>query len=390
MIKRSTLIGIVVLSGGAVGAMLAMPGCSSSSDSGGTPAPTYTSTVPPARPAAGTGTGTKWFAVNGLKLGVTKKGTNTSDPNAWKDYGYDLDGRNTTADDSKTSNNSCKRISGSPTGILADGNNGIDNNFGAHVMATIKSLKSDAEESVNNSIIGGSFTLLLKIDNATDGADSTKSPGSLYVANNFADGKSPPTFTAADVWKVNAASLADGTSLSNPKLTFPNAYISNGYWVSGDFGTGTINLSISLSGADISLPIDSGIITVKLSDGSDGTIAGAMNTGKLKDALTPVAKKFGICPGNATYDQVVSTLTQSADLVSGAPKLQDPTVECTAISIALGFTMKPTGEPKEVIPTPPPSGTDDCSGADGGTDGGTDSGSDAGTDSGASDTGAGG
>ena len=36
-----------------------------------------------------------------------------------------------------------KRRSGSPSGILADGNGGIDNNFGGHVMQTIKSLKSD-------------------------------------------------------------------------------------------------------------------------------------------------------------------------------------------------------------------------------------------------------
>jgi hypothetical protein len=378
--KRSTLIGAVILAGGAISAGLAMPGCSSSGDSGGTPTDggtdsggAYVSVVPPKRPASGSGTGTKFFAVNALKLGITKKGTTTPDPNAWKDYGFDLDGRNTTAEDSKTSNNSCKRKSGSPTSILADGNGGIDNNFGGHVMQTIKSLKSDAEDAVNTSITGGSFTLILKIENATDGADSTKSPGSLYVANDFNDKKSAPTFTTSDVWKVNAASLEDGTSLSKPKLTFPNAYIANGYWVSGDFGTGTINLNISLSGADISLPIDSGIITVKLSDGTDGTIAGAMNTDKLKDALTPVAKKFGICPGNATYDQVVDTLTQSADLVSGAPQLQNPAVECTAISIALGFTMKPTGEPKEVIPTPPPSGTDDCSGetgADGSSDAG--------------------
>ena len=369
MIKRSTLIGAVILAGGAIGAMFAMPGCSSSPSDPGTgtkdSGPAYTPTVPPKRPTAGAGSGTKYFAVNALKLGITRKGTTTSDPNAWKDYGYDLDGRNTTAEDSKTSNNSCKRKSGSPTSILADGNNGIDNNFGGHVMQTIKSLKSDAEDAVNTSITGGSFTLILKIENVTGGADSANSPGSLYVANDFNDKKTAPTFTEADVWKVNAASLTDGTSLTKPKLTFPNAYISNGYWVSGDFGTGTINLNISLSGADISLPIDSGIITVKLSDGSDGTIAGAMNTDKLKDALTPVAKKFGICPGNATYDQVVDTLTQSADLVSGAPQLQNTAVECTAISIALGFTMKPTGEPKEVIPTPAPTGTDDCSGETG-------------------------
>ncbi len=386
MIKRSTLIGAVFLSSGIVGLMSLAQGCSSSSspagdtpDTGGTGADAGgAGTLPPPRPTAGTGSGTKWFAVNGLKLGLTKKGTTTADSNAWKDYGYDLDKRNTTLDISKASTGaagtdpgvSCHRIVGSPSGTLVDGNNGIDNNFGGHVMQTIKSLKSDAEDAVTKTITDGKFTLILRVDNWSDSGDVQSAPGKLYIANEFNDGKSAPTFTAADIWKVNAASLTDGKDLTKPKLSFDKAYISGGYWVSGDFGTETINLSINLSGADISLPIDSGIITVK-QNGDDGTIAGAMNNKKLQDALTPVAKKFGICPGNATYDQVVTTLTQSADLVSGAPNLQDPKVECNAISIAIGFTMKPTGEPKEIYTAPPPTGTDDCSGETGPADTGT-------------------
>jgi hypothetical protein len=250
-----------------------------------------------------------------------------------------------------------------------DGNGGIDNNFGQQVMSVIKSLKSDAEDAVTKAVQDGTFTLLLRIDNFTSD-DNGKAPGYVYVANDFKDKASAPTFAAGETgWKIVDSSLVDGHTISNPKLQFPNGYISNGYWVSGDLGNGTIELSMSLSGADIKLPIDSGVIAFKVADGSDGTIAGAMNTDKLKDALTPVAKKFGICPGNATYDQVVDTLTQSADLVSGAPNLQDTTVECNAISIALGFTIKPVGDhsaaPIKVSSSDP--GTDDCSGGDAGT-----------------------
>lgn len=373
MIKRSTLIATAILATTAIAGFVAAPGCSSSSDETTTPAGGgYDSRKPPPRPTAKATGKTTWFALNSLKLGLTTK-DGKSDPAAWKDYGFDLDSRNTSADDSKNSTNSCKRKPGSSTKMLLDGNNGIDNNFGQHVMSVIKSLKSDAEDSVTNAVKDGSFTLLLKIDNFGD-ADNDSAPGFVYVANDFNEKKSAPTFSSTETgWQIVDGSLVDGKTIANPKLQFPKAYISKGYWVSGDFGQGTIELAISLSGADIKLPIDSGIITFK-TDGTDGTIGGAMNTDKLKEALTPVAKKFGICPGNATYDQVVDTLTQSADLVSGAPNLQDTTKECNAISIALGFTAKPVGDhstaPIKVSSTDP--GTDECSGGgDAGTDSGT-------------------
>jgi hypothetical protein len=376
VIKRSTLIATALLSTAAIAGLAAAPGCSSKTEdeapivkAGATPPPRVTTTAS-GKPV--------WFAVNALKLGLTRKSDGQADANAWKDYGWDLDGRATTKEDSKTSVNSCKRREGSPTNVLADGNEGRDNNFGQHVMSVIKSLKADAEDAVTNAVKDGSFTLLLKIDNFT-ATDNGKAPGAIYVANDFNDKKSAPTFGASETgWKIVDASLTDGKTIANPKLTFPNAYISNGYWVSGDFGTGRINLNISLSGADISLPIDSGIITLKVADGTDGTIAGAMNIDALREALTPVAKRFGICPGNATYEQVISTLTQSADLVSGAPKLQDTSKTCDAISIALGFTAKQIGDhsmaPIKVTETTP--GMDECvEGGETGTEtGGTDTG----------------
>ncbi|GAC1575060.1 MAG: hypothetical protein NVS3B20_06690 [Polyangiales bacterium] len=382
MIKRSTLIGSVLIASGTAGAFFLAPGCSSSSGSGGGVTPgtvdgTYTPTLPPKKPASAATGKARWYAMNSLQLGITAKpGTTAKKGEAWRNYGYDLDGRNTTPDDSITSKNSCKRKQGSSTRVLADGNGGIDNNFGQHVMSVISNLKADAEDTVNKGVTDGKFTLILRIDNATD-TDNANAPGALYVANEFAgaDGKpTAPKFSPTEVWPISSTSLTGG-DLKSPRLVFPKGYIANGQWVSGDLGTDRINLAITLSGADVVLPIDSGVITVKM-DGTDGTIAGAMNTTALQDALSPVAKKFGICPGNATYQTVVDTLTQSADLVSNKPQLQDTTVECNAISIALGFTMKLAGDhssAKVITPTPDTSG-DTCGGdaGPGGQDAGHD------------------
>jgi hypothetical protein len=372
VIKRSTLAATAFILCAGAYAVTAAPGCSSKSDDTTTPGGGGGGGIqPPARvTTAATGT-TQWFAVKALKLGITNKTTGKVDPAAWMDFGWDLDNRITTADDSKNSTNSCKRKSGSQTKVLQDGNLGRDNNFGQHVMAVIKSLKADAEDAVTQAVTDGGFTLLLRIDNFTSG-DNGAAPGKLYVANDFQkDGmKATPTFSDTETgWQIVDGSLVDGKTIGNPKLVFDKAYISGGYWVSGDFGSGIINLSISLSGADITLPISSGIITMK-TDGTDGTIAGAMNTKALEDALTPVAKKFGICPGNATYDQVVQTLTQSADLVSDKPNLQDTSVECNAISIALGFNAAKTGDHSmaPIKVSMPGTGTDDCSMEGGTTD----------------------
>ncbi|MFI5299321.1 MAG: hypothetical protein ACHREM_14600 [Polyangiales bacterium] len=377
MIQRTTFIGSAFVVAGLLGFSIG-PACSSSStpaavtDSGTTGGDAvtdsgavadYGSIVPPGTPGTAS-TGTEmWFAVNMLGLGLSDKGTGVADKNAWKTYGFDVDGRLTDLAASKANTNSCMKVSGAPSNVLVDGNGGIDNNFGSQVMTVISSLKSDAEATVNASITAGKFTLLLRLQNVSPTfADGTGVSGEVYVANG-ATGFTP-TFTTADTWPVLTSSLTDTTKVgdkTNAKLTFPGGYISNGYWVSGPFGSGTINLEISLSGADIVLPIESGVITVKLSDGSDGTIAGAVDTGQLKTALTPVAEKFGICPGNSTFDSVVKTLQESADLVSAAvgTQLQDPTKTCDAISIALGFTMKPTGAATTVI-APSTSGSTGC------------------------------
>ncbi len=301
---------------------------------------------PPPRPSVASSGTTKWFAFDAFKLGLTNVATGASKPDAWKDYGYDLDGRTTTPDFSATSKDSCKRRSGSPTKVLADGNLGRDNNFGQHVMAVMKSLVSDIEDRLNADIRSGKTTLLLRLDNV--GADDNgKVPGALYLAATLG---SKPTFTTADKWPIDVASI---DASKEAKAQFPNGYMAGGVWVSGDFGTTTAPIYVPLAGVPTMLTLESAVISVRVKDGSSGTIAGAQETGAVKTAITPLLRTLGVCPGNATYDQVVETLTQSADLVSGAPSLQDTSKECNTLSVAFGFTMKETTAPDNRTSGPP-------------------------------------
>jgi hypothetical protein len=53
----------------------------------------------------------------------------------------------------------------------------------------------------------------------------------------------------------------------------------------------------------------------------------------------------GLCPGNPASTQVIHTMTQAADLVVDAPDFQNTGIECNAISVGIGFEVKPTGLP---------------------------------------------
>ena len=275
-----------------------------------------------------------WFAITKYQLGITRRSGGFPDPAAWKDYGYDLDSRTTTADDSKSSINSCKRRSGSPTRVLLDGNDGRDNNFGQHVMSVIKSLKADAEEAVNATVSDGTATLLLKLDNV-GGDNNGKVPGELFVAVQRGS-------CGGTNWSIDIRSL-DATKAA--KVKYPNGYMAGGVWVSGDFAKESIQLPLPWLGHLLTLPLQGGVISFRPFSGESGTIAGLSTTDGLKEALTPLFKQYGICPGNATYDQVVETMAQSADLVVGAPSFQDMTRECNAISLGLGFFAEKIVQP---------------------------------------------
>jgi hypothetical protein len=321
---------------------------------GGTESGTPSGAVPPSRPTT-TATGTtRWYAMRRVQLGLTRRGTTTSDANAWAQFGYDLDSRTTTLEDSRISNNSCKRREGSPTGVLKDGALGRDNNFGLHVMSVMKSLKSDIEEAVNSEITEGRRTILIRLDNV-GGPDNASVPGSLYLATART---SPPSFDGSDEWPVDNASLDSTTK--QPLARFAKGYMAGSVWVSGELGSGTTTLPMPLLMQWAMVPMDGVVISFDTTSGvdSDGTIAGAMGVENMITALAPGAKAAGICPGNATWEQVTSTITQSADLVLGVPSLQDTARTCDAISVGIGFTVTAAVAPMSAVTVPPP--TDEC------------------------------
>ncbi|HSN97617.1 MAG TPA: hypothetical protein VLS89_04935, partial [Candidatus Nanopelagicales bacterium] len=112
-------------------ALLAFTGCgSTTTENPPTTATDETGRVPPAPPPSKPGSGEAVvFAVDRLFLGETDR-NGTQSGEAWKQYGFNLDGKISDA----TSKDLCKPVgTATASSVYTDGSDGIDNSFGKNI-----------------------------------------------------------------------------------------------------------------------------------------------------------------------------------------------------------------------------------------------------------------
>jgi hypothetical protein len=267
----------------------------------------------------------------------------------WTRFGLDLDGMNTT---SVSDAAECVAANGNPP---LDGNKGIDNSFGQHVLPTVVSLISCLEDNIalNQGLGFGTVLLRLrewngtpndaKVDvsvlSAVDGTSLDDVAGVKWGGSNSAslmrsrgnEEAPPPAWDGEDVFFVDPASLVAG-DLGHALVWKTDAYISNGRVVlpvdtatTFAFLTGPGAFLLSLNGfliADIS---EDGQILEK------GLLAGRFSAGDLVATLRPL----GICD-EGFRGSIVGLLTNNLDLRID-PNLGSPDDECTATGVAFSF-----------------------------------------------------
>ncbi len=324
-------------------------GCGSDTETTPTPGPGTTSKDPPAKPADGVkgdGAG-QTFAVEKLFLGDTDR-TGSPKPDAWELYGYNLDGKVSDA----TSTDLCKpRAGAQPKSVKTDGKGGIDNAFGKLLMPIIGSLASDATATINENIAGGSFTILMKLDTLGDKANYVDIPASLFVGTQLGG---PAKFDGSDQWPLVPELLNDPSDLNSSKVKFPSSYVANNTWVSGS--KSDLDLQLSVAGFSLTLNIANAIITMDLAGdrkaATNGIIAGVIPVEPLIAQLKKIAGGFSpeLCTGS-TFESIAESIRQAADILEDGS--QNPSKECNAISIGLGFEAKPAQLGKVGEPTPP-------------------------------------
>jgi hypothetical protein len=285
--------------------------------------------APPSRPdgaSPGDGEGVL-FGTSKIYIGTkTRAGVESAD--AWKDFGYDLDGQVTDQDFS----NHCTPVENAPpASVFPDGNDGVDNAFGKKLLPLLKTAAGtqgggDLEGTLNEAITDGTFTIMMDLRNLGTGASYDPIDAALLVGKEG----------TGTTWKVAPEFLTDPTNPDSSKVVFPNSYIVDNTWVSGD--KGTVSLNISLGGVSVSLNIRAAVITMKLNDAhteaTDGVIAGVLDTVELTDQLRDLVLPLLDCD-EVVVDGILGQIKQVSDIMSDGT--QDPNSQCNGISIGLGF-----------------------------------------------------
>jgi hypothetical protein len=310
---------------------------------------------PPPPPPTSTGEGgtaSATYAISKLYLGDTDRDGTPDKVNGWKQYGFDLDGEISTAQ----STGLCKpRNNAAPKQVYPDGFGGIDNSFGRNILPMLLGIEFDFPQKQNDAIASGGFTILFDVVGL--GGDPNQSP---LVARGYAGAKlgAFPKFDGSDVWPVDPTSLADPASLASAKLQFGQSYLTGNTWVG--LAQGEAFLTLDAGPAPLRIPIQHIIVDMTLNSSHDaatnGTIAGVIPLDAFIAEIKKMAGEFdpSLCVG-PTIDSIDAQIAQAADIMHDGT--QDPTKECDAISIGIGFDARrvqlgPIAPP--VSPPPPP------------------------------------
>jgi hypothetical protein len=300
------------------------------------------------------------IAISKLFLGDTDRDGTPDTANGWKNYGFDIDGKISTA----ASTDLCQPRGGAAAkNVYPDGANGIDNSFGKLIVPIIAGIASDFATKANDALAAGGATSLFTLRTLGSGASYNPLVSAIYQSENRGGS---PKYDGTDVFLIDPASLDDPDDVTKPKVVSPNAYIVNNTWVTGD----KLQLQISLyTGGSffLTLPIQAATISATLSADHQtatlGTISGVIPVTALEAQLRAMAAQTdpSLCNG-PTAVSILTQVEQAADILQDGT--QDPTKPCDGISIGLGFdgAVVKRGPPGPML-TPP---TDACGTPDSG------------------------
>ncbi len=302
--------------------------------------------TPPPPPADATTTATTPmnFAIRKLYLG-DHDFSGKSDPNAWESFGYNIDGKITTA----ASKNVCTLHAGGGslgTSVQVDGYAGIDNSFGYSIFNNIiLTIDAAASTTIDNAIATGSFTEMIDVTGLTGSATQTATG---LTAQAFGGGPfgGIPTFTTADDWPVLPGNLVSTTPPFVSTQQFPDAYVVSGLWVSGP--PGDITLPLQLSGSPLTLTVHEAVVTFQHSSATHaatGILSGVLDTKEFVDAIRTLAAHIGgvsFCSGGAIAG-ILAQIEDAQDILADGTNVKGKS--CDAISIGIGFTADEIAQP---------------------------------------------
>lgn len=279
------------------------------------------------------------LAMDRMLMGETNPDLTPNLSDGWRQYGLDLDGRASV----DGSTDLCKPVMGAaPSEVHPDGDGGIDNAFGKFIAPLLSEisggvpLTKDAAEHIKT----GTLTYLITLE-GLGALTSCELPASkLY--RGF-DKPKKPKFDGTDEWPLELSMLQDPIDPASAKNVFLKSAVVDNHYESGPEADFLFVLGVKA--AALVLPIHHGRFQMTLDPDHEGAtmgqLGGVLDTEELVESLIAFGASFdpSICdPNSAARESLVSRIRQASDILSDGS--QDPTKDCSGISIGIGFTMK--------------------------------------------------
>ncbi len=315
-----------------------------------------------------------YLGLEKLRLGTTLP-DGTADDLAWQGFGFDLDGLCTN---SSTCPGATEVGCTSPSPqIPFDGLNCRDNTFArlqpiAAMVPQIGQTFGLGEDAFNCAIWNGAYNIIAKVSgyNGTQNDDSIRidfyastglesSPGWMCPLEDFAN--TYPRWRVSSRWRVaddDFAAPDDGSGQVPPsRFADPAAFVKDGYFVARLPNGAPLRLpGDNFIYPGFNLKLQGGIWTGRITKAQDGTfrVEDGLSAGRVtKTDLINAFREIGFCEDQGVFWTTLNGyVNENADVMADGSI--NPSAECDAMSVGIGFVAAELSPGSPATPKPPP------------------------------------
>lgn len=268
----------------------------------------------------------RFFAAEHFEIG-------TRDPMAWRDIGLDLDGRCTTAETSSEELECRTRVgAGHP-----DGEEGIDNQFGAAILGTLTAINPAIFDELNTSFARGTYGVVLSLSGWNLSANDDAVVVALMEASSGRGPIGPPEHLGEDTWTVSTDAVVED-DVERP-LCASMGYVADGVVVAQLPSRCGFRISTE-DGNVVQVRLSRPVVMMTVEAGApgfgEGVLVGRWRVGDFVDAFPYIATDF--CP-DELGPVLEAALETSSDVLAEGDA--DPEMPCDAVSFGARFRGGP-------------------------------------------------